>query len=435
MYRLPKKKSQCPRHRKMTGLLYWLSRENDMEGAIVRLLNAIPLKDRDTLRSKLYTSIETYKLDSHDKLLSNKLQNMTAVPDAIDSIFSDSSLEHRISSKFLAEYRRSVLPNWLLDVILHNQIYLPSQVEDKEQQSSHDFAQILLKSICEVVLSFNKEGKETEEETNIKVVAREGNKCVSKVINCSPDRILNIKQLSEFDPQSRKKHLFTMLQLTDDQAKVMHDQCDEKLQLIFLAINFWCLQPQFLNVVLPNQTEFGAVIAMISIHICKEKNIIGDKSNVNSLYKMNQDLKSNKKLFDIQVVQSFANLQTTLMYALILNRLLEYPLQEPDVHTFWNSTFLYNTSRVCDNISDIQSKLDFKEFRDYLQFCDKFIPCYKNLKTKVIIKRSFKSKKNRRASGRATSTEFESLNDKSFEDSHGFEYNDLQNKFSLLSMA
>ena len=368
----------------MTGLLYWLSRENDMDGAIERLLNAIPLKDRDTLRSKLNTSIEMYKLDSHDKVISNKLQNMTGVPDAIDSIFSGSSLEHRISSTFLAEYRRSVLPNWLLDVILHNQIFLPSQVEDKEQQSSHDFAQILLKSICEVVLSFNKEGKETEQETNIKVVAREGNKCVAKVINCSPDRILNLKQLGEFDTQKRKKHLFTMLQLTDDQAKVMHDQCHEKLQLIFLAINFWCLQPQSPNVVLPNQTEFGAVIAMISIHICKENNRIGVKSNANSLYKMNQDLKSKKKLFDIRVVQSFANLQTTLLYALILNRLLEYPLQEPDVHTFWNSTFLYNTSHVCDNISDIQSKLDFKEFRDNLKFCDEFIPCYKRLKWSTV---------------------------------------------------
>ena len=419
----------------MTGLLYWLSRENDMEGAIDRLLNAIPLKDRDTLRCKLNTSIEMYKLDSHDKVISNKLQNMTGVPDAIDSIFSGSSLEHRISSTFLAEYRRSVLPNWLLDVILHNQIFLPSQVEDKEQQSSHDFAQILLKSICEVVLSFNKEGKETEQETNIKVVAREGNKCVAKVINCSPDRILNLKQLGEFDTQKRKKHLFTMLQLTDDQAKVMHDQCHEKLQLIFLAINFWCLQPQSPNVVLPNQTEFGAVIAMISMHICKENNRIGVKSNANSLYKMNQDLKSKKKLFDIRVVQSFANLQTTLLYALILNRLLEYPLQEPDVHTFWNSTFLYNTSHVCDNISDIQSKLDFKEFRDNLQFCDEFIPCYKRLKPKVIIKRSFKPKKNRLASERATSTECESLNDKSKESSHGLEYNDIQNKFSLLSMA
>lgn len=419
----------------MTGLLYWLSRENDMEGAIDRLLNAIPLKDRETLRSKLNTSIEMYKLDSQDKVFSNKLQSKTAVPDAIDSIFSGSSLEHRISSIFLAEYRRSVLPNWLLDVILHNQIFLPSQVEDKEQQSSHDFAQVLLKSICEVVLSFNKEGKEKEQETNIKVVAREGNKCVAKVINCSPDRILNLKQLGELDTQRREKHLFTMLQLTDDQAKVMHDQCDKKLQLIFLAINFWCLQPQFPNMVLPNQTEFGAVIAMISIHICKENNMIGAKSNVNCLYKMNQDLKSKRKLFDIRVVQSFANLQTTLMYTLILNRLLEYPLQEPDVHTFWNSTFLYNTSHVCDNISDIQSKLDFKEFRDYLQFCDKFIPCYKNLKPKVIIKRSFKPKKNRRASERAISTEFESLNDKSFENSHGLDYNDLQNKFSLLSMA
>ena len=419
----------------MTGLLYWLSRENDMEGAIDRLLNTIPLKDRDTLRCKLNTSIEMYKLDSHDKVFSNKLENMTVVPDAIDGIFSGSSLEHRISSTFLAEYRRSVLPNWLLDVILHNQIFLPSQVEDKEQQSSHDFAQILLKSICEVVLSFNKEGKETEQETNIKVVAREGNKCVAKVINCSPDRILNLKQLGEFDTQSRKKHLFTMLQLTDDQAKVMHDQCHEKLQLIFLAINFWCLQPQSPNVVLPNQTEFGAVIAMISIHICKENNRIGVKSNANSLYKMNQDLKSKKKLFDIRVVQSFANLQTTLLYALILNRLLEYPLQEPDVHTFWNSTFLYNTSHVCDNISDIQSKLDFKEFCDNLKFCDEFIPCYTRLKPKVIIKRSFKPKKNRLPSKRATSIECESLNDKFKENSHGLEYNDIQNKFSLLSMA
>ena len=86
-------------------------------------------------------------------------------------------------------------------------------------------------------------------------------------------------------------------------------------------------------------------------------------------------------------------------------------------------------------ISDIQSKLDFKEFRDNLKFCDEFIPCYTRLKPKVIIKRSFKPKKNRLASERATSTECESLNDKSKESSHGLEYNDIQNKFSLLSMA
>jgi hypothetical protein len=47
----------------MFGLLTWLAGEADSEAALQRLLEAVPLAKRETLRLKLQSSIDIYSLE------------------------------------------------------------------------------------------------------------------------------------------------------------------------------------------------------------------------------------------------------------------------------------------------------------------------------------------------------------------------------------
>ena len=57
------RKSMNPRHQKMFALLTWLSREDDISKALQKLLEAVPLAKRETLRQRLQSSLDIYSLE------------------------------------------------------------------------------------------------------------------------------------------------------------------------------------------------------------------------------------------------------------------------------------------------------------------------------------------------------------------------------------
>ena len=438
-YRLPKKKSQCPRHRKMTGLLYWLSREKDIDSALVRLLNAIPFKERDTLRSKLEVAIKMYKLDSFDNIDLNDLNNDAPVTDILDKLFSDNELENILHKHFLNGYKRCLFPSWLLDIILHQQIYLPCQVEDKEHPSSQYFAEHLLQATCELVLSCTKGRKNMEECSMIKTISREGNKCRSKILKCNTSHILNSLTLGDIDKSSGDNFLFRTFNIPEDCHEVIRN-CDNDLKLLFICIHFWCSRQKDTTLLSPQKCEFAAVIAMISIYKWNTADKITlsnhKEENIKRLYIQSSDLKSNRKLFNIATVQSFANLQTTVMYGIILNRLLDFPMEEPPIHLMWNSTILYNAANMFSEISELQSYLELKEFDNYMRLCDLLIPNYNELKSKVVLAKRKRPKRYQRTQKALDELDCapEVVDKVEDNDTTIVEYEDVANKFSILSM-
>ena len=435
IYRLPKKKSQCPRHRKMTGLLYWLSREKEIESALTRLLNVIPLKERDLVREKLVFAIQMYKLETFENI-STEVDGDTLLSDITKMHFQDINLAARIDMKFLDGYRCTTFPSWLMDVILHHQIYLPCQVEDKEHPSSHYFAERLLQTICEIVLSYDKSERHDEQFGLIKIIGREGSKCVTKNLQCSPTAISNYSNLNQLDALNHQKLLLRSLNIFDEDKDNVIISCDNNLQLLFCCLRFWCSRTRDSSILSPNNTEFGAVIAMISIYQRSTTSLLTkDQKNegLSKLFAMNQVVKSHKKEFDITIVQSFANLQATLLYAIIINRLLGFPMEEPPLHKIWNSTILYNIASTFNGISEIQTYFSLKEFDEYLNLCGTFIPTYHDLKTKVILGKRRKPK-NRpvRENVRRPSIDEGEVAELSSNDGVD-EYKDMSNKFSLLS--
>ena len=427
--KIPKKKSQSPRHRKMNGLLYWLSREKDITSAIDRLMNSIPMKDRKIVQSKLEAAIDMYKLESVP-IEENSCENKHNLSDNIDILLKDQDLSNSLCTKFLNGYNNCSLPSWLLDVILHEQIYLPCQVEDKEHPSSHFFAEDILRTICEITLKFKKDPP-TDDEYSIKLIGRDRNKCMMQVLKCYPNRS-KYSNHEEMESTSRLQLLLDTLKVLECQYNVIIN-CDSKMKLLLICVHFWCSN-QKNNVIAPNQTELGAIMALIAIcdsQLMLKDNLSNEKADkIKQLFVPNNDLKSNKKMFDIAIVQVFANLQATVMYTIIVNRLLNFPMEEPKIHEIWNSTFLYNVASRFSTISEIQKHLDLAEFDEYLKICADLIPNFVNLKNKVVPKKRKKVRKRRQES---ENVECDIDNCIEEESNINIEYQDICNKFSILS--
>lgn len=437
--RLPKKKSLSPRHRKFTGLLYWLSREKDIESALERLLNVIPAKERDLVRSKLDVAMKIYKLDLLDNSTYKYLDNDSLLNEVTRNIFNDSILSEKINARFLKEYNRCLYPSWLLDIVLNRQIFLPCQVEDKDQPSSHDFAESILQLICEIVIAFEKEKITDEQNVLIKLVGRDSNKCVNKTIKCNNNNISNFSELDAMETFDRQKILLRALEIADEQHNVILN-CDSDLKLFFLCISFWCSDQRNQCFSKPNQAELGAVLAMVTLYKCDISSDFNDEklSSIKRLFSLNQELRTNKKIFDITSVQSFGNLQTSLMYTIILNRLLGFPMEEPPIQLMWNSTFLYNASNIFTDIEEVKSFFSLKAFDDYLDVCAIYVPNYNQLKSNVNIRkrRKPKNRRNTSRSGHEDICKGEAVDTGTYDNqATTIEYEDLHNKFSLLAMA
>ena len=414
----------------MNGLLYWLSREKNIESAIERLMNSIPMKDRNLVRSKLVAAIDMYKLESSN--VANECKNNANLSQVIDVFFEDEDLSNGLSESFLNCYKDCSFPSWLLDVILHEQIYLPSQVEDRENPSSHVFAEDILRSICEITLSFKKENETNQDEHAIKLIGRDRNKCATQVLICNPYRF-KFANLEIIESKDSQQLLLNLLKVQQRQYDVIIN-CDSRIKLLLICINFWCSIKKS-NVIAPNQSEVGAIIALIAIYssgfISKEKLDDEKRDKIRQLFVPNHDLKCNRKMFDIEIVQVFANLQTTVMYTIVVNRLLKLPIEEPEIHKMWNCTFLYNVASKFETTLELQKYLDLKEFDDYLKICAAFIPGFSNLKNKVVQRKRKKVKKRGQKSVDITTNNDHSSEEETNIDS---KYHDTCNKFSILDI-
>ena len=426
----------------MTGLLYWLSRERDIQSALSRLLNVIPLKEREYIREKLLAAVQMYKLENTE-ILSEEQNDENYLLCSIENIhFQDPKLSQRINHEFLDKYRQCIFPSWLLDVMLHKQIFLPCQVEDKEQTSAHFFAESILQKICAFCLGCDTNNQKSEREVEIiKTVGREGSKCVSKTLECNIINCLDGKGLDE----SQSVDILLQSLGHDKEHRIMETDidCDQNLKILFLCLQYWCSHTD--NFLPATKTEFAAVIAMIALYqhkvklkTLKEQHAYNEKFR--KLFTINANVKSHRKEFDIAIIQSFANLQATIMYTILLNRLLGFPLKEPPIHKLWNGTLLYNLAYTFNNILEMQSYLNLEEFNDSLNFCKKVMPAsYQKLKDKVIVGKR-KRPRNRRATKNTNSQVTIEIEDGSINGNFSEEglsneelYEDLHNKFSLLS--
>jgi len=231
---------------------------------------------------------------------------------------------------------------------------------------------------------------------------------------------------------SRLQLLLDTLTIPECQYDVITN-CDSKMKLLLICVHFWCSN-QKNNVIAPNQTELGAIMALIAIcdsQLMLKDNFSNEKADkIKQLFVPNHDLKSNKKMFDIAIVQVFANLQATVMYTIIVNRLLNFPLKEPKIHEMWSSTFLYNVASRFSTISEIQKYLDLAEFDEYLKICSDLIPNFVKLNNKVVPKKRKKVRKRRQESENVACDIDNCIE---AESNVNIEYQDICNKFSILS--
>merc|ERR1712131_489449 len=118
------------------------------------------------------------------------------------------------------------------------------------------------------------------------------------------------------------------------------------------------------------------------------------------------------------------------MYSVIVNRLLNFPLEEPKIHEMWSSTFLYNVASRFASISEIQKHPDLADFDKYLKICSDLIPNFVKLNNKVVPKKRKKVRKRRQESENVVCDIDNCIE---AESNINIEYQDICNKFSILS--
>jgi len=132
--KLPKKsRNLSQRHRRIHGLITWLSKQSVVDTALDRLLGHFQQKDRARLKIKVLLSLEVYSGSGQG------LQKET---------LSDSS---PLPAWLRQDFKACRLPNWVMDVIHRKKLLLHSQVECKEMESAHTYSFALLQKIVSLL--------------------------------------------------------------------------------------------------------------------------------------------------------------------------------------------------------------------------------------------------------------------------------------------
>jgi len=330
---LPKKKYLSPRHRKMTGLLRWLSREDAVKDALDRLMNAIPLDHREQTRAKVVSGIAMYALDIN--MCSSTLE------EAIEEIrLVDHSILPVEMCQELADAYHNCDALLLSQIVLNRSVILSTQVECPDQQSARLFALPLTKEYCRLIFTRqNMLADEQSTSVEVKVILRQGRGIIPVTI-CL-DQPLNLENECE-----RRDHLVGILRA----EKVMKcEEVEEKEKFLLTCMCYWrhC------------QPEAPSAIQILALVLCIKIWESGDglKEKVKRFKIVDKSSKAVKN-FDRQLVHSFSNLQAVMYQAVFVNNLLGKPFPQLNI-LFWSGTILYN---LCQEFPSCQDALKYFEF-------------------------------------------------------------------------
>lgn len=294
----PARKSVSPRHRRTTAILAWLGREGKWgtpaDTALDRLLQSVPSgQTRDECRAIILEAAKSYSLADYEE----------------QHIFHE-------NRALKGAYSKALLPSWTLNVVRHKLFFLPFQVEDVGQPSSHLIALPIIKMICDIILA----DANKRELVEVKMVVRGGTKIATKSIICNPAAYCDHMPTQNGE---RLEMLMTALDTHQDQLKGV----PEGMRLLFCALHYWTKHYD----VVDNITQLHVASIFAATLHCKHV----DKGD------LRQIMVSDKE-FDMDTIHCLANLQAVLYHSCILNRLLGGVLQEVPLHSTWNGTRIYN---------------------------------------------------------------------------------------------
>ncbi len=406
----------------MLGLLSWLGREESCESAIEKVLVTIPMQKRPQLHRLLLNSMEMYCSDTN--FSSNSDPGDVKTP---YNAFSGAELPDWLAS----DLRAALLPTLFANVLCNRSVFLLSQVEDKDKESSHLFALPLLRQLCHWLVDLDP--------------SKEYPKCVvlntRKNTTMRPYKLVfekpmetSVMLLRELSEERRIEEVLDVVGVksNDSQRRDALAQVSDGVKLLCLSLFWWS---QHCRV---SKSGKQAIALVLTVHsILENFSVFQDQRNVftaGELKSLEEKMKpystmhfallrSKNRRPDFRFVYDLADLQAVLHYLIFICQLLCLPNLSPNVSSFWNGTMLHNVEsdlahhqRFDNRVSVLlANEKAMALYKKVLLVLDKFCQCSEELK-----KPKRERKKNKKPN--KESSEMEERGEM------------LSNKFQLLSL-
>ena len=331
--KLPKKtKDTTERHRKIKGLLLYLSKERCAKQALNRLLGYFQEKERVKLKERVLKSINIY--------------NGSITCDIVSPEFSSHDL-NPLPPWFVSEYHSAELPNWLLSVVANRKYFLRTQMEQKDHPSVHIDCMSIHQALVNILASIDANCD------NIKIYGRIKSS-VSLIATLEPCLgCVGLGTLRSSSLHERKDMVKSILAPNMDLAPV-----PEHLKLYALVLDYWCQKSNVSLIELHAlllcyfaltriDPKTGAIrnskkLAKLAEDDCDNKVYFQAASKLSHLFHIDEGMKTNTRKFDIGVVHSLSKLQAILSATFALNSLLGNVYSIPNISDLFNGTFIFN---------------------------------------------------------------------------------------------
>eukprot|EP00092_Neocalanus_flemingeri_P002070 GFUD01002209.1.p1 GENE.GFUD01002209.1~~GFUD01002209.1.p1 ORF type:complete len:659 (-),score=134.82 GFUD01002209.1:7-1983(-) len=337
--KLPKKtKDASERHRKIKGLLLYLSKEKCAKQALSKLLGYFQENERLKLKEKVLHSVNIY--------------NGTIECDIVSPEFS-SHEDNSLPPWFVSEYHSANLPNWLLAVVANRKYFLPTQVEQKDKTSVHldciEIHQVLVNILTSVDTNCD----------SVKIYARvKSSVSLFESLESSNSMCaLALNNVRTKSIEERRTILKNILAPTMSEEHLSN--VPEGFKLFAMVLDYWCCKSKVSLVEIQSvllchfaltqiDPKTGAMRNSKKLQKLAEENVSVNKEyfqaalKVSPFFHIDEIMKTSTRKFEIGVVHSLSKLQAIIFASTALNSLLGNVYNFPKISDIFNGTFIFN---------------------------------------------------------------------------------------------
>ncbi|XP_075213309.1 single-strand DNA endonuclease protein asteroid [Lycorma delicatula] len=187
---------------------------------------------------------------------------------------------------------------------------------------------------------------------------------------------------------------------------------------------------------IPKEFPSAVTIKQISSSISTE-DCIAVFEDLFRFHLLDEELKDDKNLFSTKDIHIFAQFQSCLYHAMLLNSLLDLPFQQPVVSRLYSGTFVYNTCMTLNNCKNVTNFIDslLKHSSNILTLVKEMLSVLTRVAPVEVVKPPIKKSRHRKRKRTLKVIERNELemSDKNVEETPEDSFYDKNNAFSLLT--
>ncbi|XP_050050336.1 single-strand DNA endonuclease ASTE1 [Dermacentor andersoni] len=366
-----KKLKISKQHTKMVGLLYWLSTTSS-DLALSQIMQTLKTARREFTAKVILDTMSRYEVCTSPFVDKLKDGTKMVLTDAADGTFPE---------WFSELYFSGILNPYLINIAAVHKVFHLTQIDCFELESSYACSLPLRQVLYGLVLSVNSKSKDL---ASVEEFDREGRNITRRFVEpilsaAGYGELPRLKEIPALTDQRRKDLFFRIFGVESIQ-----DQCPESLHGLFTVICFWLKNSKLkvsenlfrsflLGIVLLKllpRTKLSSRKTSEKLKFLRNGCTVRSREGIGDILpgveeQLSQDIlccvnknfskffirptHNHAKRFDFELVYLVSQLQTCLLFARFLNRLLLEPCKNVEFHKTLNGTFLYNFTKELDN--------------------------------------------------------------------------------------